>query len=476
MNYLDPENHPATPLVELPDGLNPFRTKGVRIMAKLMSATPLLNVKSVPAYNMLKQAQSLGRLDGKTHLIENSSGNTVYSLSVIGKVMSGLETCAYVSNEITEGKLKLLRFFGVSPIVNEEPICPDPADKTSGIYKAQQRAKDDEQWFNPGQYDNPDNPAAHQKITGKQIWEQTEGQIGLFCAGLGTTGTMTGTAEYLKNNNPDLATLGVIRAPNNSIPGPRTRNLLSQIAFNWEGVVDNTVEIGSFDAYATSLKLCRHGLLVGPSSGFALAGLLNFLKEHLTDIPGGSRDENGDLICVFICCDTPLPYLDDYFSVLDEEYFPKIENQELLLFNKADVLAPSTPSYDLKPQDAWQRIYTIDQKQAWQQLERGQDVNPKDEWVIVDLRRKDQFEHAHLPGSINILYNEFNSEAFFERNNDKKVLLVCSWGLKSRQLCSQLRFLDIEAHSLEGGISIWSAEQLPRWRPQVCHLNHPTHI
>lgn len=444
-------------------------------MAKLMCATPLLNVKSVPAFNMLNTAQAAGRLDGKDYLIENSSGNTVYSLSVIGKVMANLGTSAYISNEITEGKLKLLRFFDVSPIVNEEPICPDPNDKTSGIYKAQERVKDDSRWFNPGQYDNPDNPDAHRKITGAQIWEQTEGRIGLFCSGLGTTGTMTGTAELLKEKNPELATLGIVRSPNNCIPGPRTRNLLSQIAFNWKGVVDETVEIGTVDAYATSLKLCRHGLLVGPSSGFALAGLLGFLEDHLDSIPNNLRDENGDLVCVFVCCDTPLPYLDDYFTILDEGYFPEIENQDLLLFNRSDATVPPTPSFDLKPQTAWEQIYTIDTDQAWEQLEQGQRLILSDEWVIIDLRREDQFEHAHLPGGINILYDQFNAEDFAESNKDKKILLVCSWGLKSRQLCSQLRFLGIEAYSLEGGISIWSAEQLPRWRPKVCHRNHPAH-
>ena len=120
-----------------------------------MNFLPLANVKSLPAYNMLSEMPDNQK--AKKLIIENSSGNTVFSLAVIGRVFGIPQTKAVVSHEVSEGKLKLLRLFGAEIIVNEEPICPDPKDPTSGIYKAKVWAKENN-WFNPGQYDNEANP------------------------------------------------------------------------------------------------------------------------------------------------------------------------------------------------------------------------------------------------------------------------------------------------------------------------------
>ncbi len=473
VNYLNPEKHPDTPLVELPENLNAFRHKKVRIFAKLMSATPLMNVKSLPAYSMLATARADGSLQDKTSIIENSSGNTVLSLSIIGRVMAGLNTSAYVSNEITDGKLKMLRFFGVSPIVNKEPICPDPADRSSGIYKAKRRAEEDRSWLNPGQYDNPANPQAHSLITGEQIWRQSERQLGLFCAGLGTTGTMVGTAETLKRRNPDIRTLGVIRAPNNSVPGPRTRNLLTQIAFGWKEVVDDTVEIGTVESYAASLELCRHGLLVGPSSGFALAGLLDYLKQNLERLPDSIRNSDGELICVFICCDTPFPYFDEYFSVLGESYFPNVENSELLSEKNQPPVSDEDGAKELSPLTTWKQAYDVDADVAWKRLEKSEPVGPKEDWLVIDMRASEQFAHVSLPGSINMPYEEFDLDKLPTDYENRNILLVCSWGLKSRQICANLRNQNLKAYSLGGGLTGWSKENLPRHRPKICNINHP---
>lgn len=295
-----------------------------------MNTLPLNNVKSLPALNILVEAKNKGDLDNINVVIENSSGNTVFSLAIIARLLGIPTTKAIVSHEVSLGKLKVLRLFGTEVIVNQEPICPDPSDKNSGIYKAKQWAKE-YGWFNPGQYDNHDNPKAHEKWTGKQIWEQTKGQISVFCAGLGTTGTMTGAGKFLKSKNSKIKNIGVVRSPNNPVPGPRTRNLLNQIAFNWESIVDFIEEIGTTDSFKTSMDLCRYGLLVGPSSGFALKGLLNFLskfkeKNKLDEL----KNDNNEIICVFIACDTPFPYIDEYFDYLDETNFPPIENENLL--------------------------------------------------------------------------------------------------------------------------------------------------
>ena len=141
LDFLNPDNAPYIPLVELPESLNPYTDKGVRIFAKLMNMLPLMNVKSLPAYNMLLDQKSKGELSGIDTVIENSSGNTVFSLAVLARLMGIPRTKAVVSHEVTKGKLNLLRLLGTEIIVNEEPICPDPSDPTSGIYKAKVWAK-----------------------------------------------------------------------------------------------------------------------------------------------------------------------------------------------------------------------------------------------------------------------------------------------------------------------------------------------
>ena len=152
-DFLDPDKNPPLPLVELPKNLNPLAERKVRIFAKLMNFLPLANVKSLPALGMIREKERDGSLSDIDFMVENSSGNTVFSLAVIGRIFGIQKTKAFVSHEVSAGKLQLLRFFGTEIMVNEEPICPDPRDKTSGIYKAKEMGKNKGCW-NPGQYDN----------------------------------------------------------------------------------------------------------------------------------------------------------------------------------------------------------------------------------------------------------------------------------------------------------------------------------
>jgi len=330
-DFLNPGKHPYLPLVELPEDLNSYSDSGVRIFAKLMTFLPLGNVKCLAAYNMLSEMDSRGELKGVEQVIENSSGNTVFSIAMVARMLGIDKIKSFVPTEVSWGKLLMLRFFGVEPIVNQEPTWPDSTDPTSGIYKAQKLGKSDG-WINPGQYNNEDNPKAHQKWTGKQIWEQTEGKISVFCAGLGTTGTIIGTSTYLKKQKNKVQVVGVMREADTYTPGVRTKALLRLIGFNWQKHVDDIQKVETAESYKNSMELSRRGILVGPSSGFALAGLLKYLEQRKNQ---GSldelRDKNGEIVCVFICPDSPMLYLDEYFKYLAEHNFPKIENEELLL-------------------------------------------------------------------------------------------------------------------------------------------------
>jgi len=156
-DFLDPGKQPYLPLVEIPQTLNPFAADRVRIFAKLMSHSPLANVKAVPAFNMMREHYRRGDLDGVSRAVESSSGNTVFSIALAARQFGVEKTLSFVPHEISWHKLLMLRFFGVEPIVNQEPPHPDTGDPRSGVYKARKRGKR-KGWINPGQYDNPDNP------------------------------------------------------------------------------------------------------------------------------------------------------------------------------------------------------------------------------------------------------------------------------------------------------------------------------
>lgn len=329
-DFMNPGELAYLPLVEIPAELNPFRPDGVRILAKLMTFTTLHNVKAVPAFNMIASAHERGDLEGVHTVIENSSGNTVTALAVASRLFGIDDVKAIVPTEATWQKLQMLRFFGIEPIVNQEPDEPNRGDPRSGIYKAKEIGSQPG-WFNPGQYDNPDNPKAHVKWIGPQIWEQTEGRVGVFCGALGTTGTIIGNSTYLKGRNDDVQVVGVMRAPDNYVPGPRTRLLLQLIGFDWRPHVDSVQRATTVDSYRTSMELSRAGIYVGPSAGLSLVGLLHYLADRreegtLSDL----LDDSGELICVFVCPDTPIPYFEEYFKYLGEDEFPRIANEELL--------------------------------------------------------------------------------------------------------------------------------------------------
>ena len=463
LDFLNPDNAPYIPLVELPSNLNPFKDKGVRIFVKLMSMLPLMNVKSLPAYNMLFDKKAKGELTNVKTIIENSSGNTVFSLAVIARLMGISQTKAIVSHEVAQGKLNILRFLGTEIIVNEEPICPDPSDPTSGIYKAKVWAKEHD-WFNPGQYDNEANPQAHEKWTAPQIWHQTKGKVDILCVGLGTTGTVTGVGRYLKAKNKDIKIVGVSRKSNNPIPGVRTSNLLKEIAFNWRDYVDHQEEVGTTESFKKSLELCRSGIMVGPSSGFALIGLLNYLGKQTFD-----NDE--EKIAVVICPDSPFPYINEYFEYLDEIEFPKIDNGHLLqhkqiLFKKE--VASAIKEIDLT--EAYKLLYSDTPENIWKSIRLGDEILIKKDVAIIDLRTDREFEEHHIPGAEHVAFHDIDAKLKSDKKLKKKqlVLFICKFGNTSRLATWKAEQVGIKAVSLKGGDAEWSKLNLPRIRSNAC--------
>lgn len=466
-DYLSPEDMVPTPLVELPKELNPFHADGIRVFAKMMNALPLANVKSLPAFSMLDEQNKKGLLKKVQGIIENSSGNTVYSLAVIARLFGIHKTKAIVSHEVRRGKLDLLRFFGVDITVNKEAICPDPEDPTSGIYLAKEQAKSGE-WCNPGQYDNQANPDIHYRITGPQIWKQTQGRINTVSVGLGTTGSVVGISKYLKEKKTDVRIVGVTRAPNNPVPGVRTVQLLKQIAFDWKGAVDAYEEIGTRQSYDISLQLCRAGILVGPSSGFAYAGLLAYLKQQ--------KEKNllqPGHVAIFICPDSPFPYMDEYFEYLDSAHFPKIQNADLLITPVSDhsVLSGNNTHdvHVVSPQEVFD-LYYVDKPNTHTYY--AIDAVAKDV-LLVDVRKKQDYEDFHAPWALSVPFADLDK--YVEKNIDtlkqyQKIIFVCKLGNTSVEAAIKAQKIGLPAYSMSGGMIEWSMHNLPRVKAQTCAL------
>jgi cysteine synthase len=298
-------------LVEVPGELNPYQADGVRVYAKLMFLLPLLSIKSLPVLHMMTEAAATGQLDGVHTVVESSSGNAAFSLAIIARLFGVRDVIALVPGDIPAGKLDLLRLAGAEPRLGK-------AGEPSGIVQARELGKQ-RGVFNPAQYSNTSNPAAYARWVGPELWAQTDGKATVFAAGLGTSGTLVGTAQYFRSEGASVRTVGVICRSEQSVPGVRSAARLQEVGHDWQGAADHIVEVSTDEAFVKSVSLCQAGLMAGPSSGFALAGLLRFLcVERQAERLDQLRNADGDVVAVFTCGDTPLPYLDCYSAYLHE--------------------------------------------------------------------------------------------------------------------------------------------------------------
>ena len=270
-----------TPLLELTNIEKKDRLCA-RVLAKLESRNPAGSAKDRVALNMILDAEEKGLLKPGATIIEPTSGNTGIGLCAVAAAR-GYKCVIVMPDSMSMERRLLMSAFG-----GELVLTPGAEGMSGCIAKAQELQKTVPGSIIAGQFTNPANPEAHYKSTGPEIWEDTEGNVDIFVAGIGTGGTITGTGRYLREKKPNVKIIGAEPADSplitKGISGPHGiqgigANFIPEILDLT--LVDEVVTVETADAYAAGRRLGREeGVLCGISSGCALHVALELAKKE----------------------------------------------------------------------------------------------------------------------------------------------------------------------------------------------------
>ena len=289
-----------TPLLELG---NYEKAHGLEatILAKLEYLNPAGSVKDRIARAMLDDAESRGLLKPGSVIIEPTSGNTGIGLAAVAAAC-GYRIILTMPETMSVERRSLLRAYGAELVLTE-----GAKGMKGAIAKARELAAQTENSFIPGQFTNPANPRAHRETTGPEIWRDTDGQVDIFVAGVGTGGTVTGVGEYLKEQNPAVRIVAVEPAGSPVLSGGASEpHKIQGIGAGFvpdtlnRAVLDEILPVENEDAFAAGRELARReGVLAGISSGAALHAATVLAK----------RPENRGKMIVVLLPDTGDRYL-----------------------------------------------------------------------------------------------------------------------------------------------------------------------
>lgn len=285
LEMLPSEQNP-TPLVRL-NRLNPVAAHGFPLHAKLEWQNPFGSVKDRAAWQMIQELEARGVLDPRhpaqatRGVVEPTSGNTGLSLAGICAVR-GYPMRAVVPAKVPAEKKVLLKLLGAELDTVADALCPLPGseDGSIGLAKTHARAQP-ARYTMPNQYENRQNVEAHVRTTGPELWRQTAGKITHLFTTLGTCGTVTGLATFLRGKNPGVKVIAVQPSPGHDIPGVRNVSELEVTRLYDPALIHEVIEVPYERAYDRVLDLCRQeGLLAGPSSALILEGAVAYLARE----------------------------------------------------------------------------------------------------------------------------------------------------------------------------------------------------
>ena len=261
-----------TPLIEL-SNLN--KNSKVRILGKLEGYNPGGSVKDRPAYYMVKKAEESGQLTREKTILEPTSGNMGIALAMIGAV-KGYRVKLTMPDCVSTERQRILQAY------NAEVVLTPAKEATDGaIRRAHQIINEaPDRHYMPNQFENENNVLAHYETTGPEIFSQTKGDIDVFIAGMGTTGTLMGVARFLKEQKPEVKIVGVEPTKGHTIQGLKNmkESIVPRIYHPEE--LDEKITVEDEEAFeVTRLLAVKDGLFVGMSSGAAVVGALRIAKD-----------------------------------------------------------------------------------------------------------------------------------------------------------------------------------------------------
>ena len=318
----------GTPLVRLQRigvGLAPL------LLAKLDHLNPGGSVKDRIGLKMIEAAERDGKLRPGGTIVEPTSGNTGVGLA-IAAALKGYRCIFVMPDKVSQEKISLLRAYGAEVVICPTAVEPESPDSYYAV--SNRLAEEIAGGFKPDQYSNPANPQSHYETTGPELWEQTAGELDVLVLSLGTGGTVSGTARYLKERKPDLHVVGA--DPQGSIYSSETVHtyLVEGIGEDFwpttydPSLVDEYVTVSDRDSFLTARRMAREeGLLVGGSAGTAVWAMLQVARKYgpettiATLIPDSGRgylskfyDDNWMLEYGFLERRTPAPTIEEVLA------------------------------------------------------------------------------------------------------------------------------------------------------------------
>jgi cysteine synthase len=298
-----------TPLLHLKRSMPPGP---FQLYLKLEWLNPFGSIKDRTAKFLIQGLEERGALDGKA-LVEPSSGNTGIALAALATLM-GKKLTVTIPDGVPEEKKVLLRMLGAEVWETPDDLCPvdHPKDGAIALARSIAESAGGERYVMPNQYENPDNVRAHYETTGPEIWKQTEGQVRYFFAGFGTCGTLTGTAKFLKEQNPEIRIVAIEPQKGHRLPGLKSFKEAKEPGILDWSLVDDVVPVDDEPAYEVTKQLFREeGLIVGPSTG----AIVHAAREM-------AASEEG--LAVGVSPDGGLKYMSYFAELLGDEGTPEL--------------------------------------------------------------------------------------------------------------------------------------------------------